>query len=132
MFESLDDLEGEKPEEKDPDYTGVFIFFATIPLLIFFNYIGKFDMGLNVGICLGMNAIAVKIRCDLKKHIWFWVTIFLVVAIELPLVAGIKWPDRWVSGVSLLPIGFAGYLIAIGAIRLAEKLFVKEASSEEA
>ena len=72
MFESLDDLEGEKPKEKkDPDYTGVIAAAVVLPVFFLFRHFGKPDMGLNISICLSVNVIAVKLRWKLRKHIWF-------------------------------------------------------------
>ena len=118
--------DADEPEERKPtDYTGVIIFAITLPVLIFFTHLGKTDMGLNVGICLGVNMFAIKLRWDLRKYFWFWGVIALLLAIELPLVLKIQWPHEWVSKMTLLPIGLGGLLIAIGAIRLVEKFIVR-------
>ncbi len=119
MFESIEDQEPK--EQKPTDYTGLIIFACIMPVLLFFTHIGKTDLGLNVGICLYVNVLAIKIRWNLRKHFWFWVVMVLMLALELPLILMIKWPQGWVPAVALLPIALAGYLIAIGAIRFVEK-----------
>lgn len=55
----------------------------------------------------------------------------LVLTLELPVVLTIKWPHKWVPAVELLPIGLAGYLIAIGAIRFVERFIVKSVPPDE-
>jgi hypothetical protein len=132
MFEQLEDLDGEKAEEEKPtDYTGLIVVVMTLPVIMVFAHIGKFTVGLNIAICLGMNTIAVKSRLDLRRHIWFWVVAVLTPAIEIPLVMNIQWPHRWVSHIELLPIGFAVVMIMLGAIWLAEKIFPKSPHSDE-
>lgn len=87
-------------------------------------------MGLNVGICLAVNILVIRFRWGLRRHFWFWATMVSVVAAELCLVYRIKWPQHWVPGVSLLPIGLAGLLIAFGAIGFVEKFIVREPEDE--
>ena len=124
--------EGHKPEEEKPtDYIGLIIGLALLPLVIFFDHIGKLDMGLNLCICLAVNLIAVRFRWNLRKHFWFWGVVVLLVAVELPLVINIPWPHGWVPGAALLPIGLVGFAIAMGAVRAVEKLVVKGAPSDE-
>ena len=66
---------GEEPEKrKAAGWTGVVIAAATLPLLFYFRHIGKTDMGLNIGICLGMNLIVIRLRWNLRRHLWFWVS----------------------------------------------------------
>jgi hypothetical protein len=131
MFESIEEEEKEPDEQKPTRLTGFFIAVATLPILLFFTHIGKTDLGLNVGICLSVNVLAIRMRWDLRRYYWFWVTMVLVLALEVPLVLMIKWPHKWVPAVELLPIGLAGYLIAIGAIRFVERFVVKYVPPDE-
>lgn len=118
MFEQL-----EEPQEKtETDYSGAIIGAAMLPVVLVFDHFGRFDMGLNVALCLLTNILAIRFRWNLRKHFWFWGVMVLVLAIELALVVRIQWPQHWVPGVSLLPIGVAGVLIAFGAIRLVENI----------
>lgn len=67
MFESIEEEEKEPDGQKPTDYTGVIIFVATLPILLFFTHIGKTDLGLNVGICLSMNVLAIKNPLGFEK-----------------------------------------------------------------
>lgn len=121
----------EKSDEKEPDYTGLIIIAAMLPLVLYFRHIGKFDLGLNIGMCLGVNMVAIRFRWNLKGYVWFWAAMVLVTAVEMPLVLMIHWPSGWVPGVALLPIALIVYVVAIGAVQLAQKLFGKSTSGEE-
>ena len=120
----IDDSEKEGDDEQKPDrFTALKIGLALLPILFFFGYLGKLDLGTNVYLCLCVNVLAVRFRWNLRNHLWFWSTIALVMALEFPVVLLVQWPHEWVPDVALLPIGIAGYLVAIGALQLAEKLF---------
>lgn len=115
----------ESKEQTPTNYAGVIIFVCTLPVLLFFTHIGKADMGLNVGICLGIMVFAVGICWNLRKYFWFWMIIVLLLALHIPLILTIHWPRVWVPRIALLPIGLADLLINIGIIRFVEKFIVK-------
>lgn len=125
----LDSSEPEECDEQDVDeqgptkLTAFYAIVATLPVLMFFDYLGRFDLGLNVCMCLSINILVITVRWKLHKHPWFWGAMTVVLALELPAILLVKWPPHWVSAVELLPIGVGAYLIAAGAIQLAEKLF---------
>ena len=127
----------EKSEEQEPEeeqgggkYLGLLIFLLILPVLLFFTHIGKTDLGLSVGVCLGMNVLAVGICWDLRRRLWFWVVVALVLALHVPLFLMIQWPERWVSRFSLLPIGLADMLITIGVVRFVQKFIMKSPPDE--
>ena len=128
-----DDSEDERDEDQGPTrMTAFYIGIALLPLWFLFSHLGKFYLGLNVCFCLSVNAIVIRTRWELKKYVWFWVVMALIVALELPIVLTVKWPEhQWVPAVSLLPIALAAYLVAMGAIKLVEKFMVKDPPSDE-
>ena len=132
----LDDSEPEERDKQDVDeqkptrLTAFYIAIATLPVLILFNYFGKFDLGLNVCLCLFVNILVIRIRWKLREYPWFWGAMAVVMAVELPAVVLIRWPPYWVPAVVLLPIAVVAYLVATGALQLAEKLFGKPTSAE--
>ena len=119
------------PKEKEPtDYTGLIIAAALAPVLILFLYLGKADLGLTVFIVLAAIVLAIKIRWSLRKHVWFWATIILILALHVPLFFIVRWPfGRVPTLVYTMPFAIADFLIILGALGLAEKLFSKDSSS---
>jgi len=123
MFESLEE---NQPEERKPtDWTGVLIAAALAPVYFYLSHIGKDDMALSVVICLGMNLLAIKIRWDLRKRLWFWLVIVLVVTLHVPLILRVRWSGIHVTRVSLLPIGLADLALTLGVVWFVEKFIVR-------
>jgi hypothetical protein len=133
MFEPLDEREEEQPaEEQEPDYTGVKIAGILIPVFILFIYLGKAEMGFTVFIVLSMVLLAIKLQWRLRKHVWFWATIAVVLALHIPLFFIVRWPDTKTPTIAYsLPLGIADFLIISGAIRLSKNLFLKDSSSDD-
>jgi hypothetical protein len=85
-------------------------------MLVLFVYLGKADMGLAVFIVLGVSIVAIKIRWNLRKHIWFWAIIAIILALHVPLVFIVRWPQGSVPTLSnTLPFGLVDFLIISGA-----------------
>lgn len=121
------------PKAKEPaDYTGLKIGALLAPVLLLFIYLGKADMGLAVFIVLGVMMFAIKVRWNLRKHVWFWATIVFILALHVPLFLIVRWPQGPLPTLFYtLPIGVADFLIISGALGLAEKLLSKDSSSKE-
>jgi hypothetical protein len=129
MFET--DID--KPKEKQPqrpDYTGLKIGLLVAPVFVLFAYFDQADMGFTVTVVLGMMLLVIKLRWYLRKHVWFWVTIALVLALHIPLFLIVRWPANNVRAAALV-FGTADFLATLGALGLAEKLFSKGASPED-
>lgn len=132
MFDELKTEEGQEPKgQRATDYSGVIIGAITLPVLILFDYLGKFDTGLSVTICLGMNLLAVRLRWELRRCVWFWVVAALALAVEMPLALMIQWHQITINRITLLPIGVAVLLITLGAVKFVEKFIVKYTPSDE-
>lgn len=120
----------ELPHDQPPtDYTGLIIAAMLTPVFVFFAFLGKADVGLSAYIVLGVVMLAIKLRWNLRKHVWFWATIGFILALHVPLVFMIQWPQgKFPTIAYTMPIGIADFLIIFGALGLAEKLFSKNSS----
>ena len=120
-------------DEKEPaDYTGLIFAAILAPVMLLFAYLGKADMGLTVFIVVGMMMFAVKIRWKLRRYVWFWTTIVLILALHVPLFYLVRWPQGKLPTLAFtLPIGIADFLIILGTVGLAEKFFLKDSRPDD-
>lgn len=101
-------------------------------MFLVFVFLGNAEMGLTVCIVLGVTMVAIKIRWNLRKHVWFWATIAFILALYAPLFLIVRWPQGNLPTIFYtLPIGIADFLIISGALRLAEKLLSEDSFSDE-
>ena len=133
MFDQIDGPKKLPDIKKRTDYSGLKIVCLIAPVFMVFVYLDNVDMGLAVSIILGMALLAIKIYWDLRKYVWFWMTIGIILALNFYLL--IRVPQRWIAALGplhaagLLPIGFADLSIFLGAIWIAERCFLKEPPS---
>ena len=126
MFEQLD----EPKRERRTDWTGTLIGIALLPVFVVFVWLDKAEMGFTVFIILAMIVLAIKLQWKLRKHIWFWATIAVVLAMHVPLIFIVRWPDTRIPTIAYsMPLGIADFLVISGAIALSKMLFLKGSSS---
>ena len=125
----------ENAERKPTDYTGVIIVALLLPVYLLFYFFGQEELGRSVSIVLGMTMLAIKVRWDLRRRFWFWTVVVVVLALHVPLLFLVRWPQGyhgWLPAIGTLPIGIADVLIILGAVRFVEKFIVKSPPTEEA
>lgn len=111
------------------DYTGLKIAAILAPVFLVFLCLGKADMGLTVFIVLGVTLVAIKIRWNLRKHIWFWAIIVFMLALHVPLFLIVRWPQGKLPTIFYtMPLGIVDFLIISGALGFAERLLSKDSS----
>lgn len=122
----------ETPKEKEPvDYTGLKIGLLLLPVFFLITFLYNADAGLAACIVFGMIALAVKIRWHLRKHIWFWAIIAVILALHVPLVFMVQWPHNLPTLFYTMPLGIADFLIISGALKLAESFMSNSSSSND-
>ena len=110
---------------KRTDYTGVIIGAILLPIYLLFYVLGREQMGLTAFIAIGIVLLAIRIRWDLRRYIWFWITIALVFAVHLPLIFLVRWPQSWVPAVVIIPVALIDCFAILGVFRLIEKFNVR-------
>jgi len=121
------------PKEKEAvDYTGLKIVAILAPVFFLITYFADADMGLAACVVLGMIMLAIKLRWNLRKHIWFWAIIAVILALHVPLVLMVRWPQGHAPTLFYtMPLGIADFLIILGTVGLAERFFSKDSSSSD-
>lgn len=121
------------PKAKEPvDYTGLKIVAALAPVFILITFLADANLALTACIILGMIMLAIKIRWTLRKHVWFWAIIILILGLHIPLLFIVRRPQSNIPTLAYsLPIGIVDFLLIIGAIGLAEKMFSTNSSSSD-
>jgi hypothetical protein len=116
---------GESPRKLTAGFAYL-IALCSSPMLIIFYFVGGLQLGFGAWICLTFVMLVVRIRWDLRRHVWFWITIGLTLLLQIPLVLVIPWNDRNLTWFILLPVAILDYAVVYGCVRFVEKLMKKE------
>ena|SRR5665213_200332 len=116
-------------QKKPTDYTGVIILVLVLPVYFSFDvFLGQEELGRSVAFVLAMVLLAIRVRWDLRKRVWFWAVILFVLLLHVPLLFLFRWPHGfhgWLPAYAMLPIALAEMLIILGAVGFVEKYIVK-------
>jgi hypothetical protein len=63
---------------------------------------------------------------DLRKRIWFWVTLTILTIVHAAMLWRIPWTDKSYPAPMLFPFAVLDYGIVYGCIKLAKKIVGKE------
>ena len=124
-------FDSESSKAKGPvNYTGLRIAAFVAPVFFLVTFFYNADAGLAAFIVSGVTVFAAKACWNLRKHIWFWAILVVILALHAPLVFVVRWPRGNVPTLLYaMPLGIADFLIISGALRFAEKLFSRGSSS---
>jgi hypothetical protein len=109
---------------------GIVAFALSYPIYFLFDHYGDPGRARAAGCCGAVIIIAVVRRWELRGRPWFWAAIAIAVALHVPLILLIPWPNNDMPGVSLLPFGLLDYALVYGCIKLAEKLVAGSARQQ--
>ena len=98
------------------------ILLCSSPILLIFFLVGGLQIGIGAWICTAFVMLVVRIRWDLRRYVWFWITICLALLLQIPLVMVVPWNDRNLTWIILFPIATLDYAVVYGCVRLVEKL----------
>lgn len=101
------------------------------PFFFIFAYFGDLGQGRTAAICAFVIITAVWYYWDLRKHVWFWFTVAIVVIFHVSAVLFVPWTDTKYPGVVLLPFALLDYGIVYVCIRLAEMMMTKKVPPPE-
>ena len=111
------------------DYTGLKIAGVLAPVFFLITFLRNADMALAACIVLGMIIFAIKVRWHLRRYLWFWAIIGFILALHVPLLRMVRWPQGNVPTLFYtMPLGIMDFLIISGALGLAERFFSKRSS----
>ena len=105
---------------------------SSMPVLLIFAYLGDVYRGIGASVCTTTVLIVVRARWDLRKHIWFWVTVTLTLVFQIPFVFLVPWKNRNVNGVTILPLMLLDYGMVFGCVKLAQMMMKKAQPPDEA
>jgi hypothetical protein len=103
---------------------------CTSPLFVLFTFLGDPGRGQAAWVSALSLATATRFLWDLRRHVWFWITIAVIAFLHVPLILLIPWPLKQLSYVALLPAGFLDFVVAYGLIRVVENVIDRNAATD--
>ncbi len=103
----------------------------TFPLFLLFAHFGRPGSGRAAWIFALVIIVALKVRWELRGHVWFWSTMALIVAVHIPLILFVPWTNRWIPAFVILPIGIADAIAVLTLVQFVEKRMTPSGAAGE-
>jgi hypothetical protein len=95
-----------------------------------FDHLGRFDLARPALYSIGMFGIAVAIKWKLRRHLWFWITMTVIVALHVVLILFVPWTTKWVPAIVIIPIGIADLYAMLAILSVVGKFVERPKTSE--
>lgn len=103
----VEEVDGKSPFDRLTKKTAVVALLCALPFFFFFAALGDPAKGRAAAGCVGISVFVVWIRWDLRRRVWFWATVAILVVLHVPLVLFIPWTNTNYPGGSS-PVGSVG------------------------
>ncbi|MGP0072149.1 MAG: hypothetical protein ACLPWF_09465 [Bryobacteraceae bacterium] len=110
--------------------SGLAIFFGTILIGLLFFHFGKLALARPTIFSIIMIVIAIALKWELRRHVWFWITMTVIVALHVPLILFVPWSTKWVPAIVIIPIGIADLYVMLGVLSVVGKFVERPRTSE--
>jgi len=126
LLDSMESEEkGRETEDEKIDLGFAVVILVASPFIILPLFTGKTELLIGVSMSTAVNILAIAKCWDLKKYLWFWIVVLLILAIHMSLAFFAHWPRVTMTRLTLLPIGAIYYCLTLGVVRFLEKFIVK-------
>src|SRR5512138_899690 len=127
----LDNLTTARERQMRLPWWGVLcVIFGSMPLILLFYYFGKPALALPTLGSAGIVTMAIAMRWQLRRHVWFWLIICIFAAIHVTLILVVPWTTEWVPAVVITPIGVADLYLMLAILSVARKFAEASKTSE--
>jgi hypothetical protein len=95
---------------------------AVFPIVLLFHYLGKPTSGYPAALFVSLLGMVIRVRWELSRHAWFWMTVVAIIVIHAPLIWLVPWTSKWVPAFLIAPFCIVDALVILGIVNLVEKL----------
>ncbi len=95
---------------------------AGIPIIWLCDHFGRLNLALPTFDSVGMIAVAIAVKWKLRRQVWFWITIIVLMGLHVLLILSVPWTDQWVPALALVPFGLADLWVMLALISAVRQL----------
>ena len=100
-----------------------------LPVVLLFDHYGRMYMALPTLNCLAVLSFLVFLRWNLRRHVWFWITMAIIAALHVLLIWRIPWTAKWVPAVAIGAIDSVDFCILLWILTAVGKLVERPKAS---
>jgi hypothetical protein len=117
----LDDDINAAKKIRIPWWGALCIIFGALPAIWLFDHFGRFDLALPALCSIGMLVFAIVVKWKLRRHVWFWITIAIILALHILLIWSVAWTTRWIPAVVIIPFTALDLFAILAIVSVVQK-----------
>jgi hypothetical protein len=98
------------------------LLFVCMPLPWLFDHFGKLSLMLPIWNCFAVLGLIVVLKWNLKRHLWFWITITIIAALHVALILFIPWTTKWVPALAIAAVDSMDFILILATLLVVGKL----------
>jgi len=95
---------------------------CALPITWLLDHSGRLALARPLLYSLVVLLVAIMVKWELRRHLWFWVTITVVAGLHVPLLVLIPWTTGWIPAIVALPVGIADLYLILTLLSFVGKL----------
>jgi hypothetical protein len=110
---------------------GVLIWMAfCLPVVWLCDQFGRLDMALPILNCIAVLSLLIALRWKLRRYVWFWIAVAIIVALHVLLIWYVPWTSRWVPAIAIGAIDSVDFCILLWILAVVGKIVEHPNASE--
>ncbi len=90
-------------------------------VMFLFDHFGRLTLARPTLYSAGVIAVALMTQWKLRRHVWFWITMTLIVALHVPLILLVPWTTKWVPAFMIAPLAVADFCAMLAIVSVVGK-----------
>ena len=106
------------------------MFIGTFALCFLFDDFGKLALVLPAMNSVVVISFAIAVKWQLRRNVWFWITIIFIAVLHVPLILFGPWSTRWVPAAAIAGIDAVDFCAILVILFLLEGLIKRTKYAE--
>jgi hypothetical protein len=94
-----------------------------------FDHFGRFSLVRPTLYSVAVLGVAIAIKWKMKRQVWFWGTMAVIVALHVLLILFVPWTTKWIPAVVIIPIGIADLYAILALLSVVGKFVQRPKTS---
>jgi hypothetical protein len=98
------------------------VIIGSLPAYWLFDHFGRLNIALPTLNGVGMLGFAIAVKWNLRRRMWFWVTMALIAGLHVPLILFVPWGTRSVPALAIAAIDSLDFCLILWVLSIVGNL----------
>lgn len=124
------DIKTAKKIPRLPWWAVLCLMIGSLPVIGLFDHFRRFNLALPVLDGIAVLGFAIAVKWNLRRCVWFWITMTIIVALHVLLILYVPWTTQWVPAMAIAGILTVDLCVMFVILAVVENLVERSKTSE--